>query len=135
MIKPHAAAVLALLQSQVSPIQLTVYDGVVPALIDPKTQPYVLVRFADGPPRLNFVGVSHEYMLRITCHCVAGNEAAARTVIDRVRTALQDVTPTVSGRKCYPIRWADAVTVDANERTGSVVSMAVVSYELRSVPA
>ncbi len=135
MIKAHAQAVLNLLDAENSPIPLTVFDGVVPAGVEPKTQPYVLLRFADGPPRLNFRGVTHEYLLRITCYCVAGNETAVRTVIDRVRTCLQDVTPAVAGRKCYPIRWADASAQDANERTGSVVSMSIISYELRSFPA
>lgn len=135
MIKVHAQAVLDLLNAQAVPFPLTVFDGVVPAAIEPKTTPYVVVRFSEGPPRLNFRGVTHEYLLRINCYCVAGSESATRTIVDGVTAALLDVTPVVTGRKCYPIRWVDSAEQDANERTGSVVSMMIIGYELRSVPS
>lgn len=135
MIKEHAAAVLALLDADNTAPALNVHDGVVPAGIDPKLQPYVLVRFSEGAPALNYVGRTHVYALRIVCYCVAGSDSAVRTVIDRVKTALQDVTPTIPGRVCYPIRWEESAEFDASERTGSNVSMTVVGYVLRSVPS
>lgn len=135
MIREHAAAVLALLDADNTPPALTWFDGVVPSNVDPKLTPYVLVRFSEAPPELNFGGFTHVYALRVFCHVVAGSDAAVRTVVDRVRTALQDVTPTVAGRKCWPIRWEDSAEQDANERTGTVVASMIVGYVLRSVPA
>jgi hypothetical protein len=135
MIKEHAAAVLALLDAVNDVPPLNWHDGVVPAQTDPSVAPYVLVRFSEAPPDLNFVGMTHVYAMRIVCHCVAGTDAAVRTVVGRVRTALQDVTPTVSGRKCYPIRWEESTDIPIHERTGTLAASMVLVYVLRSVPA
>lgn len=135
MIDAHAEAILALLDAVNDPPPLNVHDGVVPPQVEAATDPYVLVRFSEAPPGLNYVGVTHVYGLRVSCYCVAGSNNAVRTVAERVRTALQDVTPTVTGRKCFPIRWEESTDMAANERTGSVVAQMVLTYVLRSVPA
>lgn len=135
MIKEHAAAVLALLDADNTAPALTWFDGVVPANTDPYLTPYVLVRFSEGPPELNFRGVSHMYALRFVCYCVAGTDSAVRTVVDRVKVAVQDVVPTVAGRKCYPIRWEESAEQRDNERTGTAVASMIVGYVLRSVPS
>lgn len=135
MIKEHATAVLALLDADNTAPALTVFDSIVPNLTDPALTPYVLVRFSEAAPELNFTRVSYVYGLRFVCYCVAGTDAAVRTVVDRVKTAVQDVTPTVTGRKCYPIRWDDSAEMSPQERTGTVVSSMIVGFVLRSVPA
>lgn len=135
MIVEHAAAVLALLDAVNDPPPLTVFDGRVPNETDPRTTPYVAVRFSEAPPELSFRGVTHEYGLRIICFCVGGTDRAARMVADRVKTALQDVTPTVAGRVCYPIRWEESSEQPPFERTGETISSLLIGYVLRSVPS
>lgn len=135
MLDQHAAAVLALLNAVDDPPPLNVHDGKVPAGVDPKVEPYVLPYFAGGSPDLTFRGTSHTFQLRITAHCVGGNAQAARLVSQRVRAALLDVTPTVPGRKCFPIRWEDSPPPQRDESTGSTVMDQVDTYVLRSVPA
>jgi hypothetical protein len=133
VIDEHAQAVLALLGAVTSPA-LTVYDGKVPSGIDPKATPYVLVYFAGGRPDLTFDGVTITYQLRATCHCVGGSAQAARMVADRVATALIDVTPTVTGRACWPIRWEDGLPPQRDETTGSLVFDQIDTYGFLSVP-
>lgn len=137
MIREHAQAVLDLLNADNTPTALVVYDGVVPTSTTGEVGliPYVVVRFSEGPPELNFKRLTHVYALRVICHCVGGSDSAVRTVVDRVRTALQDVTPVVAGRKCYPIRWEDSAEHSANERTGTPVASMIIGYILRSVPS
>lgn len=134
MIDEHAAAVLALLTAVDDPPPLNVHDGKVPANTDPATQPYVLTYFDAASPDLTFVGRSHTFQLGITCHSVGGSARAARMVQDRVRTALLDATPTVAGRKCFPIRWDSGSPPQRDEDTGALVMAAVDVYILRSVP-
>ena len=69
------------------------------------------------------------------CHCAGGNQIAARAVAQRVRAALLDVTPTVTGRKCWPIRREAGQLVDRDESTGLLVMDGVSVYRLESVPA
>jgi hypothetical protein len=133
VIDEHAAAVLALLNAVTSPA-LTVYDGKVPSGIDPKTTPYVLVYFASGRPDLTFDSATYTFQLRATCHSVGGNAQAARMVADRVATALLDVTPTVSGRSCFPIRWEEGFPPQRDESTGQTVMDQVDVYAFMSVP-
>lgn len=137
MIEEHAAAVLALLRAFVGPPPLLVLDGVNhnPATSKSWPPPYLLTYFDAGNPDLSFVGRSHTFQLGITCHSVGVTARAARLVADNTRTALLDVTPTVAGRKCYPIRWDSGVPPQRDESTGSTVFDQVDIYVLRSVPA
>lgn len=135
MIREHAAAVLALLDADNTAPALNVYDGEVPAGIEPRTSPYVLCRFSEIRPELNYRGVTHVYGIQVTTFCVAGSDATSRTVAGRVRAALIDVAPTVAGRKCFPIRWEESADMRLNERTGSAVATLMVAYSLRSVPS
>lgn len=135
MLDEHAAAVLALLATTVTAPRL-VFDGKVdPPVGDVKATPYVLARFVEALPELNFQGVTHRYGVRVTLHCVGGNDRAARQMADLAKAALQDVTPTVSGRKCFPIRWDDGSEQAPDEATGVTVADQVVVFVLRSVPA
>jgi hypothetical protein len=135
VIDEHAAAVLALLAAAPGPPALNVHDGKVPPGTDPAIKPYVLTYFDAGNPDLTFVGRSHTFQLGATCHSVGATARAARMVADRVRSALLDITPTVAGRKCYPIRWDSGVPPQRDESTGASVFSQVDVYILRSVPA
>jgi hypothetical protein len=134
MIDAHAQAVLALLDADNTPPPLLVFDGVVPAGTNPGPTPYVVVYFDSGYPDLTFNGLSYRFELRITCHSVAGGGLSARIVADRVAAALLDVAPTVSGRKCWPIRWESGAPPVRHERTGDLIMNEVDVYLLTSIP-
>jgi hypothetical protein len=134
----HANAVLALLDADNAPPALVVYDGVVP---DGGTAPYVLVYMylmtPDGlaaPDAVPLTFDSDVVDWWIYCHCVGGNAAAARSVSDRVRVALLNVTPTIAGRSCFPIRWREGQPPQRSEETLQTVFDQVDVYGLRSVP-
>lgn len=132
----HAAAVLALLDADNVPPALVVCNGYVPVGVLP---PYVLVYFADADPELaesrSLAGASQRYVLRAICHSVAGNATAALALAARVRAALLDVRPTVTGRSCFPIRREDGQPLDRDESTGVLIVDKIDSYRLESVPA
>lgn len=136
MIQSHANAVLALLAAAAGTPALKVYDGAVPAGTVP---PYVLVYFADYDPEgadsRPLTGASQRFVLRAYCHCVGGNQTAARAVAQRVRAALLDVIPSVSGRRCLPIRREDGQPTQRDESTGTLVQDKVDVYRLESVPS
>lgn len=134
MIDEHAAAILALLDADNSPPALLVFDGFVPTGTDPQTTPYVIVYFEASFPDLTFAGASYTFEMRAVCHSVAGGGQQVRMVADRVTAALRDVTPTVAGRKCWPIRWEEGSPPLRHEKSGSLVMNQVDVYVLRSVP-
>ena len=133
MIQAHADAILALLRADPD---LTVHDGHVP---DGSEPPYVLVYVADADPeQSNSHSLTAESTRHVTwayCHCVGANQIAARAVAQRVRAALLDVTPTIPGRACWPIRREDGQPAQRDESTGVVVVDLVDVYRLESVPA
>ena len=127
---------LALLQADLGPPPLVVFDGVVPNGT-PVNAGYVLVyttvsRPPDDPDSaLN--GRSGVWVARWICHCVGGNATAARAVAQRVRTALLDVRPTVAGLACGLIRMeGDSQPPRRDETTGALVMDAVETYRLRA---
>lgn len=137
MIDSHAAAILALLDTDNANPPLVVLDGI---NTDPVTRkslgpPYVLAYFDAGWNDLSFRGRSHTFSLGITCHSVGGSARAARIVHDRVEAALLDVAPVVAGRSCYPIRWESGTPASRDESTGTPVFDQVDVYVLRSLPA
>lgn len=134
MIDEHAQAVLDRLTAVITAPR-NVYDGKAPTNADPIAHPYVLVYFDAGHPDLNFTGSTHTFQLRITCHSVGGSAQAARRVAESVAVALLDVTLTVAGRTCYPIRWEDGMPPQRDETTGVTVMDEIDVYVLRSVPA
>lgn len=136
MIQDHADALLALLRADVGPPPLAVHDGRVPNAGVP---PYVLVYFADTDPEeadsRPLTGRSERYVVRAYCHCVGGDQVAARAVAARVRAALLDAVPTVAGRRCHPIRREDGQPTTRDETTGTLVMDKIDVYRLESVPA
>jgi hypothetical protein len=131
----HAQAVLDLLTAAIASPR-KVFDGQVdPPVADVKATPYVLAYFDAARPDLNFQGATYTFQLRITCHSVGANAQAARRVAQDAAAALLDVSPTVSGRKCYPIRWEEGTPPQRDESTGVTVMDQIDTYVLRSVPA
>ena len=133
----HAEAILDLLRAVTgSPAALVVHDGAVPQGLLP---PYVVVYFADADPvDSTSTHLTHQARRHVTdayVHCVGANGQAARTVGGRVRGALLGVTPTIAGRRCYPIRRTDGQPATRDETTGRVVMDKVDIYRLSSIPA
>lgn len=134
----HAQVFLDLLDADNTAPALIVLDGVVPT---GRTPPYALVYVlvstpGDGMPDGGDLGMrSRRVNADAYVHCVGGNAAAARAVAGRVDTALLDVTPTITGRVCSPIRQIDAQPPQRDESTGSVVMDLVKVYRFGSVPA
>lgn len=135
----HAAAVLTLLDAENGPPPLVFFDGFVPASTLP---PYVVVYFDFDhlEPSLDLqtsglTATSDRTDCHITCHAVGANSTAARAVAGRVRAALLDVSPAVTGRQSWPIRHVDNQPVQRDESTGVLVMDQVDVYRLSTVPA
>jgi hypothetical protein len=134
-IQDLADAGLALLAAQPG---LTVYDGKVD---DGAPDHYVVVRsfrlLPDGeaaPDRISLTGLSTVADMRLYCCCVGPTAVAARAVQGLVEAALLDVTPTVAGRTCSPIRWIDGQQGDVDEEIVTPVFEAVDVYGWSSYP-
>lgn len=115
--------------------QLTVYDGKVTGTADH----YVLVYlFRETPTglvaadKVPLTGRSMSANLWAYCHCVGPNATAARAVAGRVEALVQDVTPVVSGRVCFPIRWDSGSPPQRDEATGPTVMDIVDVYSFTS---
>lgn len=119
---------------------LVVHDGVVPTGGLP---PYALVYFhiqtPDGtvaPDAISLTLASSAIDARAYVHCVGANAVAARAVSGRVRNAVLDLTLTVTGRSCFPVRWLEGQPPQRNEDVpGTTVFDQVDVYGWRSVPA
>lgn len=135
MIAEHAAALLALLTADAGPPPLVVLDGKVPNGVLP---PYALVYFADADPEqaesASLTHRSQRHSTRAYVHSVGGNAGAARMVADRVRAAWLDVTPTIAGRTCWPIRREEGQPENPDETTGTLITDQVGVYRLDSLP-
>jgi hypothetical protein len=134
VIDEHAQAVIALLDADNAPPALNVHDGKVPAGVDPRAAPYVLVYFDSNDPESTKEAAPYRFEMTATCHSVGGSAQGARMVADRVRTALLAVTPTVAGRVCFPIVRESGQPPRRDETTGSAVFDQVDIYTLTSLP-
>lgn len=133
----HAAVVLARLRSSGSPA-LTVHDGKVPGS---PALPYVLVYFTLitpaaelAPDKVALTFDSDVLDLQVYCHEVGSTAASPRALATRVRAALLNWTPTVSGRACFPVRHVDSYQPQRDESTGVAVFSHVDVYQLVTVP-
>jgi len=150
-IQDHADAFLALVSDAPGgPPGLKVFDGAVTedALVSgvfDAEPPYALVYFyietPDGlvaPDAVSLTMLSGPIDSRAVVHSVGGApqaSRAARAVAGRVRAGLQDVTLTISGRSCFPIRWIEGQPPQRNEEIpGTTVFDQVDVYGWRSVP-
>lgn len=137
-IQAHANAVLGLLVAPSVPATTGLHDGAVPV---GAARPYILVYFylmtPDGlaaPDAVALTFDSDVVDLWVYCHCVGDNATAARAVSAQARAALLNVTPTVSGRVCFPIRQRESQPPQRDEETGALVMDQVDVYAFRSVP-
>lgn len=130
----HADAGLALLRADTS---LVVYAGSVPnpAPNPPYVLVYVDVAWPDGDPGNGADGTSGTCVTRWYCHAIGGNLQAARAVATRVRTALLDKRPTITGRACGLIRQEATQPPQRDESTGALVMDQVAVYRLATRPA
>jgi hypothetical protein len=133
-LQDHADAVLNLLRADVL---LTVYDGQVTGAADHYVLVYTLRQLpgADlAPDKTPLTGDTVTVDMRFYCHCVGVDAVAARAVQGRVQAALADVTPSVAGRACFPIRWVEGEQQQRDEETLGLIVDAVDVYSLVSVP-
>jgi hypothetical protein len=133
MIQLHANAFLALLQPGGGP---PVHDGKVP---QGAVTPYLLVYFDDGDPEeadsRPLKGASERHVTRCIVHGVGVTGSSARAMQQFARTQLLDIVPTVTGRRCLPIRREDGQPTIRDETTGASFFDSVSTYRLESVPA
>lgn len=133
-LQDHANAVLNLLRADAS---LTVYDGQVTGTADHYALVYTYRTLPSGdlaPDKTALTGDTTTVDMRFYIHCVGGDAIAARAVQARVETALRDVTPSVAGRACFPIRWVEGTQAQRDEETLALVVDNVDVYSLVSVP-
>ncbi len=135
----HSGAVLALLDADDVAPALVVRDGYVPTNSAP---PYVVVYFTIESLQAELDLSSSDMTYASTrvncyayCHYVGSNATAARAVAARVRAALLDVTPVITGRTCFPIRHVENQPPVRDETTGVLVMDQVDVYRLSSIPS
>jgi hypothetical protein len=138
-IQAHANAVLALAVPPSVLATTGVYDGVVPKA--PAAQYllfYMYLMTPDGLAAPDAVSLNFDSDVAdfwIYCHCVGEDAIAARAVSAQARLALLNVTPVVTNRVCFPIRWREGNPPRRDEETGPLVMDQVDVYGFRSVPA
>ena len=131
-----AAAVLALLAADTN---LRVYDGMVPT--DPTTgrpppRPYVVIYAPVGLSTVhNLTGTSGALEASIQTTCVGDTAESCRIVARRVKAALLDVVPVVSGRASFPIRHEYSEPARVDNDVAPPVLFAVDRWLTQSVPA
>jgi hypothetical protein len=133
-LQDHADAVLNLLRADAL---LTVHDGQVTGTADHYVLVYTFRQLPGGeiaPDKTSLVGDSTTVDMRFYCHCVGVDAVASRAIQARVQAALLDVTPSLAGRACFPIRWLDGQQQQRNEETLGLIVDAIDVYSLVSVP-
>lgn len=133
-IQDHADAGLNLLRADAA---LTVYDGKVTGSADHYVLVYTFRLRPDGltaPDKIPLTGQSIAVDMRMYCHCVGTTAESARAIQGRVEALLLDVTPTVPGRTCMPIRLLDGQQGQRSEETLTSVFDNVDVYGWTSVP-
>jgi hypothetical protein len=79
-------------------------------------------------------GASTTATTRWYIHCVAATEYSAAGLADRVRTALLDVRPTVTGRSCGLVYMEASELTNRSELAGTPTYVRTVVYAMVSVP-
>lgn len=131
----HADAGLDLLDAT----GLTVYRGKLPPNITTLSPPWALVYTAvDFPGDDADNGLDQASLTCVTTWYVYGSgttDSACLAVTGRVRGALVDVVPTITGRVCDRIEQTASEPARPHELTGNSVLTALSIYELRTRPA
>lgn len=129
---PHIAALLALLNGHVHLTarvhRETVPDGTAP----PYVKVYFHVHYMDHDQLTN---PSTRAVARVISHSIGSTAEAADVVAGNVREALLGITPTVSGRTCFPVRQEQSIPPDSDESTGQPAYWDQIDvYRLDTVP-
>lgn len=129
----HADAGLNLLRADSG---LTVYDGAVPNPWPglPFVLVYVVVEWPARGEGISLDSLSVKCQVSWYCHSVGETAIASRAVAQRVRAALLNQRPTVSGRVCGLINQESADPPRRDESIGTVVMNAVSVYSLVTMP-
>lgn len=128
-----AVLVSAVLDLLAADGMLTVYDGKPPDSVPP---PYVVVHADAGlRSRSRMAPVSDEAMVRFWTFSVAGSPAAARAVVDHVRSLLLDVRPVVAGWDPSPIDHEGDTPTRTDPDFGLDVAVASDTWRLYATPA
>lgn len=83
----------------------------------------------------SFAGDSEWRPWRFITHCFGTTPDQAQAVYERVEAAFLDVTPTVSGRSCTPIRKESSLPISRDEDVQPPVFLARDAWVFSSVPA
>lgn len=135
--KLHMDAGLGLLRADTG---LTVYpdaEGNTPdphARADHYVRVYTAIERSAEHPNSTLAGTSDTWTVRWYCHCVGPNEYSATAVAMRVRAALLDVRPVITGRSCGLIRQEAGNPPTRDEMSGATVEDAQVVYRLVTQP-
>lgn len=131
-------AALDRLRADLGPPALAVYpdaEGFVPEL---PTAPYVRVYSSTEWPKEadanSLDGLSVSATTRWYIHCVGETEYAAAAIVMRVRAALLNARPTVSGRTCGLIYQESAEVTNRSELGGAPLYVRPVVYAMVSAP-
>lgn len=130
MIRAHVKAVVDLIDAVPN---VTVYDAVVPNM---PTLPYAVVYGDSGSAtQSNFRGQSgwRQWAMRVTS--VGSTPEQARWCAERVETALLDIRPTVTGRKCSTVDKTLALPVQRDDDVDPAVFYIPDEFQYLSTPA
>lgn len=136
--RDHIDGGLALLRADTG---LTVYpdaEGFVPeapSMPDHYVRVYTSIERPINGASNRLDGRSSTWVVRWYVHGVGPNEYAALAVAMRVRAAWLDITPTVAGRVCGPIRQEASQPTSRTEHTGTAVYEKVDVYRMQTSPS
>lgn len=135
----HAKAGLDLLTAAFAAPGIPLYDGKLPAstttLAMPWVMAYTTVEWEYDDPDVSILHESSTVITTWQLQVAAANNTAAMAVLGLIRAALLDVVPTVSGRKCGPIRMVSVQIGRSDEGIGTAVLDPIAIYELKTRPA
>lgn len=133
--KDHIEAGLALLRADTGLVVYPDAEGYVP---DQRADEYVRVYTSiERPltdPASKMDGRTSAWVVRWYCHNVGSTEHSATAISMRVRAALLDIKPTITGRICGFIRHDSSVPTNPNDTTGETIYDRVEVYRMRTSP-
>lgn len=134
--KWHIDAALSLLRADPGLVVYPDSEGNVPlAPVVPYVRVYTSIETPDGHPANSLAGLSSTWVVRWYCHCIGATEYAAAAVAMRVRVALLDQRPVVTGRSCGLIRKeAGPPATSRDESTGISTYDRTDVYRVRTQP-
>ena len=120
-----ADAGLNLLRADLGPPALVVFDGAVtnPTPAPPYVVVYTTIGHPDDQTMTGLNAIVKRAIVRWTCHCVGASAQSSRAVAQRVRSALLNQRPTVTGMNVGLIKDDQDSPPDPvrDETTGAVV--------------